>query len=265
MMSTSKRIACIVIALCLAVVASPVSLICVSSGAIRLPCSTGIGGGQSSTMGSCERFGDSAQTAPSSAHRSCPMPNSCAAVGNPRETFRGPRGIEEDRLSGQRRIYRKNLLEHPGRAAIYNTIVSNPGIDLAAISQMVVMNRQTLRYHLDLLESLHKIAVMRERGTTRYFENSGRYGVIEQRVLIHLHSPTACAILALIRLNPGITQSGIAVQVGCSAPTVRWHMHRFLDDGIVTAQHVGRNTLYHLTGEGCVTMQQFAVVPCTVT
>ncbi len=261
MMPATKGIAWIVIALCLAVAASPVSLICVSSGALRLPCSTGAG--VSSTMGSCEGSGDSAQAAPSPAHRSCPMPNSCTAIGDQRETFRGPRGTEEDRLSGQRRIYRKNLLEHPGRAAIYNAIVSNPGIDLAAISQMVVMNRQTLRYHLDLLESLHKITVMRERGTTRYFENSGRYGAIEQRVLLHLRSPMACAILALIRSNPGITQSVIAAQVACSAPTVRWHIHRLLDDGIVTAEHVGRNTRYHLTDEGRVTMQQVAVTPCT--
>lgn len=260
-MSTNKRIAWIVIAFCLAVAASPVSLFCISSGVLRLPCSTG---SMSSPMGSCEGFADSAQ-AKSTSDRPCPMPNPCTAVGDPRETFRGPRGTEEERLSGQRRIYRKNLLEHPMRAAIYTTIVSNPGIDLAAISQMVVMNRQTLRYHLDLLESFHKITVMRERGTTRYFENSGRYGAIEQRLLLHIRSPTAGTILALIRSNPGITQSMIAAQIECSAPTVRWHMHRLLDDGIVTAEHRGRNTLYRLTDDGSAAMHQVAATPCTVT
>ncbi|HIH02668.1 MAG TPA: winged helix-turn-helix transcriptional regulator [Methanoregulaceae archaeon] len=190
------------------------------------------------------------------------MSNSCAALGKPRQTFTGPRGTDPDSLSGQRRIYRKNLLEHPGRAAVYHAIVSNPGIDLAAISQVVLMNRQTLRYHLDLLDSHHRIAVVRERGTTRYFENSGRYGAIEQRVFLHLRSPTAHAILALIRSDPGITQSAIAARIGYSAPTIRWHMHRLLDDEIVTAQRAGRNTRYHLTADGSSTMHRLAAVPC---
>ncbi len=254
----NRRVAGIVIALCLAVAASPVSLACVSSGTSRLPCSTG---GSASAMSSCEDFGGSTMSPPSS-HRPCSMSNSCAALGKPRQTFTGPRGTDPDSLSGQRRIYRKNLLEHPGRAAVYHAIVSNPGIDLAAISQVVLMNRQTLRYHLDLLDSHHRIAVVRERGTTRYFENSGRYGAIEQRVFLHLRSPTAHAILALIRSDPGITQSAIAARIGYSAPTIRWHMHRLLDDEIVTAQRAGRNTRYHLTADGSSTMHRLAAVPC---
>lgn len=257
-MTTNRSIAGIIIALCLAVVAAPVSLACIPPETLRLPYSTG---GPASTMSSCEGFGGSAQAPPSTAHRSCPMANSCATPLDPRQTFTGPRGTDEDRLSGQRRIYRNNLLDHPGRAAVYNTIVSNPGIDLAAISRMAFMNRQTLRYHLDLLESHHRIAVVRERGSTRYFENSGRYGAIEQRVFLHLRSPTAHAILALIRSDPGITQSAIAARIGYSAPTVRWHMHRLLDDGIVTAQHAGRITRYHLTVDGSATMHQIAAVP----
>lgn len=253
-----RRLAGIVIALCLAVAAAPFSLGVVSAGTMRHPCTTG---GPASAMSSCDGLGGSSMAPPTSAHRPCSMSNSCAALGDPRKTFTGPRGTDEDRLSGQRRIYRNNLLDHPGRAAVYNTIVSNPGIDLAAISRMAFMNRQTLRYHLDLLESHHRIAVVRERGSTRYFENSGRYGAIEQRIFLHLRSPTAHAILALIRSDPGITQSAIAARIGYSAPTVRWHMHRLLDDGIVTAQHAGRITRYHLTVDGSATMHQIAAVP----
>ncbi len=258
-MTTRGRLAGIVLALCLAVAASPVSFACVPPGAIRLPCTAPC---PTSDMSSCDGLTGSAQVPPSSAHRPCPMSNPCTALGNPRDLPRNLRETEADRLSGQRRIYRNNLLEHPGRAAIYDAIVSNPGIDLAAISQLVLMNRQTLRYHLDLLESHHRIAVVRERGTARYFENSGRYGAVEQRVFLHLRSPTAHAILALIRSEPGITQSAIAARIGYSAPTVRWHIHRLLDDEIVTAQHVGRTTRYHLTADGSSTMHRIAAVPC---
>lgn len=257
-MTIDRRLAGIVIALCLAVAAAPVSLGGVSAGTMRHPCSTG---GPASAMSSCDGLGGPSTAPPSPAHR-CSMPGPCAALADPRQAFTGPRGTDPEGLSGQRRIYRKNLLDHPGRAAVYGAIVSSPGIDLATISRMVLMNRQTLRYHLDLLESHHRIAVVRERGTARYFENSGRYGAVEQRVLLHLRSPTAHAILGLIRSDPGITQSAIAARIGCSAPTVRWHVHRLLDDGIVTAERAGRTTRYRLTADGSATMHRIPAVPC---
>jgi len=253
-----RGMAWIVLALCLTVAVSPLSLVTVSAEAARFPCSAGC---SSAPASPCDRVEHPAQAPPSPAHRPCSTSTACAGVGGPKEPFRAPRGPDEGRLSGLRRIYRKNLFEHPGRAAVYDAIVSNPGIDLAAISRMVLMNRQTLRYHLDLLESHHTIAVVRERGTARYFENSGRYGTLEQRVFLRLRSPTAGAVIALIGSNPGIAQSEIAARIGCSAPTVRWHMHRLLEDGIVTAQRDGRSTRYHLTSGGSATLHQIAAAP----
>lgn len=150
------------------------------------------------------------------------------------------------RFSGIRWIYPKNVLDHPERAAVYAAIVARPGIDIAGIASELGMNRETLRYHLGLLESTVKIVVMRDRGIVRYYENHGRYTPFERKVLQHLWNPTGKQILALIAGQPGITQTELSARLAVTAPTVRWYMQRFCADGIVTGQHEGKYTRYML-------------------
>jgi len=153
------------------------------------------------------------------------------------------------RFSGIRRIYPKNVLDHPERAAIHALIIARPGIDITGIASKMGMNRETLRYHLGMLESAVKIVVLRDRGIVRYYENHGRYTLLERKVLQHLWNPTGKAMLAVIAARPGIMQSGIATHLGITAPTVRWYMHRFRADGIVTEQREGKYTRYSLSPE----------------
>jgi predicted transcriptional regulator len=173
-------------------------------------------------------------------------PSPCSGSSIP--SYPGTSGTA-GRVSGIRRIYAKNVLDHPERAAVYATIVARPGIDLAGIAMELGINRQTLRYHLDQLESAVKIVVMRDRGIIRYYENHGRYTPLERRVLQHLWNPTGRQVLALIASRPGITQAEIAAHLAVTAPTVRWYINRFRDDGIVTGQHEGRYTHYTVAPE----------------
>lgn len=153
------------------------------------------------------------------------------------------------RFSGIRRIYKKNVLDHPERAAVYETIVARPGIDIAGIAAELGMNRETLRYHLGQLESAARIVVLRDRGIVRYYENHGRYTFLERKVLQHLWNPTAKEVLSLVAAHPGITPSEIAARLDVTSPTVRWYMQRFSSDGIVTGRHEGKYTRYAVAPE----------------
>ncbi|WOX55642.1 winged helix-turn-helix transcriptional regulator [Methanoculleus palmolei] len=154
-----------------------------------------------------------------------------------------------DNVSGIRRIYAGNVLDNRERAAIHAVITTKPGIDLAGIARELGMNRQTLRYHLNLMESLSKITALRDRGLVRYYENHGRYGTLERNLFMHLWNPTAEEILSLIRSTPGIAQSEIATHLAITPSTVRWYMRRFREDGIITERHEGRYARYALTDE----------------
>lgn len=184
----------------------------------------------------------SASQPPSCPCRSASQPN---IQGTITQSMVGLNG----RVSGSRRIYPKNVLDHPQRKEVYNLVVANPGIDLGRIGKTLDLNRETLRYHINLLTSANKIVVMKDHGIIRYYENHRRYGILERRILAHFWNPIAEQILSITRSNPGITQRDIAIRLSLASPTVHWYMQRFIIDGIVKTQRIGRLTHYSITGD----------------
>lgn len=173
-----------------------------------------------------------------------PYPCSSASQQMTQGMF-GPNGS----FSGVRRIYPKNVLDHPQRAAVYNAIVAKPGIDVGGIGKALYLNRETLRYHLRLLESSNKISMMKDHGIVRYYENHGRYSILQKHVLSYLWNPMAKQILLIVKSNHEITQVDIATRLGLSSSTVHWYMQRFVADGIVTINHTGKFTHYSIIVE----------------
>ena len=256
-----RKSAWAVIFLLLAVAASPGTAFAIPAGANMMPMHSGSGAGTGQTTGcNCGMPMPAAAALPRTespartAGGTEPMPCSSSAI----PMYSGMAGAS-GRVSGIRRIYPKNVLDHPERAAVYTTIIARPGIDLAGIAAELSMNRETLRYHLDQLESNTRIVVMRDHGIIRYYENHGRYTPVERRLLQHLWNPTGKQILALVAANPGITQGELSARLAVTAPTVRWYMQRFRTDGLVTEQHEGKYTRYTVVPE----VSRF-VLPATV-
>jgi DNA-binding transcriptional ArsR family regulator len=243
-----------VVFLMLAVAASPGAAFGIPAGATMMPMMPMSGSGHTGNQ--------------AAAGCNCPMPMQTPAAV-PARADAGPRSAGSEplpcsgsgypvlssmsgmygRVSGIRRIYPKNVLDHPERAAVYTMIVARPGIDLAGIASELGMNRETLRYHLAQLESAVKVVVQRDRGIVRYYENHGRYTPVERTILQHFWNPTAKEILTLISVKPGIAQAEISLHLSVTAPTVRWYMQRFREDGLITEQHEGKYTRYTVVPE----------------
>lgn len=247
-----------VIFLMLAVAASPGTAFAIPAGASMMPMQVPLHSGPATSTGQTTgcNCGMPMQGAGAMARSESPAartaggtePSPCSGSAIP--VYAGTAGTP-GRVSGIRRIYPKNVLDHPERAAVYTTITARPGIDLAGIASELGLNRETLRYHLDQLESNTRIVVMRDHGIIRYYENHGRYTPAERRVLQHFWNPTAKEILALIASRPGIAQAEISTHLAVTAPTVRWYMRRFRADGLVTEQHEGKYTRYTVVPEIC--------------
>jgi predicted transcriptional regulator len=254
-MAQIRKTTCAIIMFVLVIVASPFSAFAVPLCFSICPMNTGHESceAMANCMGNCLML---AQINPTTRQKSHPQssanqPSSCpcrnASQPSTQETItQSVIGIN-NRVSGIRRIYPKNVLDHPQRNEIYNLIVANPGIDLGRIGITLNLNRETLRYHIDLLTSSNKIVVMKDHGIIRFYENHGRYGVLERRVLAHLWNPTAEQILSIVQSNPGITQGDIAARLSLASPSVHWYMQRLSDDGIVKSQRTGRLTNYSIT------------------
>lgn len=252
-----RKNVCAGIVLVLTIVASPFSVLAVPVGLSMFSMHTGperCGTGMN-CMVNCPML---AQVNSRSTQKSFPRSSSgqssacsCSNASQPQAqkiSIQGMIGLN-GRVSGIRKIYPKNVLDHPQRKAVYDIIIANPGIDLGKIGKALDLNRETLRYHIDLLVSSNKIVVMKDHGIIRYYENHGRYGTLQRRVLAHLWNPTAEQILSIVLSNPGITQGDIAGRLAVASPTVHWYMQRFAADGIVTIRRTGRLTNYYITLE----------------
>jgi len=237
-----RRIAWTFIMLMIAVAASPAIALSVPAGIPPAPLSGTAADHAGSQAPGCPCCGQSSSAGPaatSSARTADPVP---APAGGSSSPLINSTDRLAGRFAGIRRIYPKNILEHPDRAAVYAVVVARPGIDTGGIAAELGMNRETLRYHLDKLEAATKVVAMRDRGIVRYYENHGRYTLAERNLLHHLWNPTAKSILTLVAARPGVTQAEIAGCIAITAPTTRWYLQRFREDGIITEQREGKYT-----------------------
>jgi len=175
------------------------------------------------------------------------IPNTAAGPGTLPDAAEPAKRIT---AGGIRRIFPKNVLDHPNRAAISALIASSPGISTRGIAAHLALNRETLRYHLAVLVSCRAAIPVHTGKTTYYFENHGKYSARERALIIHRHNRTTAAILALIGSEPGITGAALAGKLGLSLPTVRWHLQRLADSGILTGVSSGRSTGWYIQREG---------------
>jgi predicted transcriptional regulator len=182
------------------------------------------------------------------------MPPYCASVfqGDIMRNLQGFSVSVRRRLSGIKQIVNCNVLNNENRKAIYDLILTNPGIDYTEISKKTGLNKQTLRYHLGILASFHKVAIIRDGGVFYYFENDGAFPVLEKKIAIYTRSGTARDILEIIGKTPGIHQAEIARILNITAPTVIWHIRRLIGDGIVLEERQGKTIHYTLTPDGAV-------------
>ena len=137
---------------------------------------------------------------------------------------------------GQRRISRKNVLEHDPRRAVYLCIRENPGISHATLSRRLGVNAGTLRYHLAILCETGKIHSERGHGQLRYYVN-GRPGREGESYPLN---GTRKQILDLLAQDQGITRKEVASALGITGASVTWHMGLLIRKGTVRSEKDGR-------------------------
>lgn len=145
---------------------------------------------------------------------------------------------------GYRQINPSNIFKNLLRRDIFNRIQEEPGIHLHDLARKTNATLSTIRYHCAVLERLHKIRVVDEKGFRRFFQNGGRYSEDEQKIISCLRSETSSKILRLIMTQPDISRQGIADAIRMSGPSVTWHMQRLKETGIVSIEREGRSVRY---------------------
>lgn len=149
-------------------------------------------------------------------------------------------------MGGQKRLA---LLLHPLRRDLYEVLCENPGTYLLELADILESPLGTLTWHLRVLEREGFIKSMKFAGKRIYYPKMLRSEDAEKAYLT-MHSDTAQEIFAYIVNHPGAYQREMAEAIGVHHDTIRWHVSRMQEVGLVRVEKDGRKKNHYLDDLG---------------
>ncbi|MDY9927310.1 winged helix-turn-helix transcriptional regulator [Methanosarcina sp.] len=132
------------------------------------------------------------------------------------------------------------------RKNIYAFIKASPGTCISEIANYMDLNRGTLRYHLNILETENMVEAHSDRGKVRYFQNNSTYGEKEKLVISVLQNEMTRKIISKILEEECNTNRDLARTTGISKGTVTWYMKQLKDLDLIEENKMGRSTIYSI-------------------
>lgn len=140
---------------------------------------------------------------------------------------------------------RMTLLLHPFRRDLYQILCENPGTYLLELVEMLESPLGTLTWHLRILEREGLVKSIKFAGKRLYYPRMLRSQEAEMAYLT-MRSDTAKQIFAYVVNNPGCYQEEMAASLGVHHDTVRWHVSRMEEVGLVRVEREGRKKKHFL-------------------
>ncbi len=149
---------------------------------------------------------------------------------------------------------RQTLLLHPFRRDLYQVLCENPGTYLLELVDILESPLGTLTWHLRILEREGLVKSIKFAGKRLYYPKMLRSREAEMAYLT-MRSDTARKVFAYVVNNPGCYQEEMAESLGVHHDTVRWHISRMEDVGLVRVEKHGRKKKHYLAELGEALMQ----------
>jgi DNA-binding transcriptional ArsR family regulator len=150
-------------------------------------------------------------------------------------------------VAGYARVQGEEILEHPGRAEVYERVKAFPGVNFVQLGAQVTFGASTLTYHLRVLEKNGYVHSVRDGRYLRFFDKrSGHYSGERKTAVSALRNETSAAMARHIRAHPGVPQCDLAAAFHVTPSTVTWHMNRLGAAGLVEKQRDGAHSRYYI-------------------
>ncbi|HUR25345.1 MAG TPA: helix-turn-helix domain-containing protein [Candidatus Thermoplasmatota archaeon] len=159
-----------------------------------------------------------------------------------------------------RYISPKEALKNPQRAMLYGFVRGNPGVHLKKLSEEFAMKTSSILWHIRKLESAELVRSERANGFRVFYPVEG--GIEMKRVsraITALQNPNARILFETLERRGGVSPQQLAHRLSIHAGTVRWHLRKLRDFGLVEelvrdegsqvfATPLGRKALQTLVG-----------------
>ena len=157
-----------------------------------------------------------------------------------------------------KRISRSNALENLNRDRLYDFIKSCPGAYFSEIITKTGLNRGTVRYHMEVMETQNMIESYKAKGKTRYFQNNSTYEKKDKAVIAALKNDMDQRIISEILNGQCSTNKTLVEKMGISASTISWHIKHLKEQGIVEDDRQGQYTIYNINSDYLNSIQKYA-------
>ena len=121
---------------------------------------------------------------------------------------------------------------HPLRQRLIEAIGCRPGLRLYELWKGLNANRQTLKYHLTVLEKAHLVSSLKLENATRYFP--AHISALDRMLLAVLLRGRVLEMALMIEANPGVRQADLANALRMSRKTLRGYANNLLRHGVIT-------------------------------
>lgn len=145
----------------------------------------------------------------------------------------------------------KEALENPQRAMLYGFIKGNPGVHLKQLSDDFDMKTSTVLWHIRKLEAAELVRSQKVNGFRVFYPVAG--GLEAKKLgaaVTALTNQNASRILDLLVIRPGADQRALSETLEVNAGTVRWHLRKMRDMGLLAELSQGRTSTYYPTELG---------------
>lgn len=133
-----------------------------------------------------------------------------------------------------RYISPKEALKNPQRSMLYGFIRGNPGAHLKQLSEEFAMKTSSILWHIRKLESAELVKSERVGGYRVFYAVDGGIEIKRvSRAITSLQNDNARHIFARIQRRPGSTTRQLSEALNIHGGTVRWHLRKLRDAGLL--------------------------------
>jgi predicted transcriptional regulator len=117
---------------------------------------------------------------------------------------------------------------------LYGFIRGNPGAHLKQLSEEFAMKTSSILWHIRKLESAELVKSERVGGYRVFYAVDGGIEIKRvSRAITSLQNDNARRIFARIQSKPGVTTRQLSDALGIHGGTVRWHLRKLRDAGLL--------------------------------
>lgn len=146
-------------------------------------------------------------------------------------------------VAGFSRINDSDLLEHPLRSNIFETIKDNPGIHASQLARELDVGWGTITHHLDKLQKGKLVATRKVNNQKCFFEQGGEISRQDMAIASALKGDTAAGIADFVSSHPMTSQKQMAEALEISPALASFHVKKLVNLGVLEKFRHGKETL----------------------